>query len=270
MRVTLVSLGLVLLFGSFPFVNAALVTGNPIYPFEQQLFESNLPDLGALYPNPHFARGLTADALYRVTFDSVKYLEGTTGSAGFTLLVLLPMALIFSLMLLAEMALLFGAMSLAFVVSVFSGMAYLRYVCGALPLFFLIMPSMFEYVSVNARKMFYALVSVSLVSVMLNLLYLPSSGWIHRDFDIGVSLDEHSREEFITTRIPVRRAVRTLNALSRRDLRVAFPAVGYICQGRSKFGPLRRSKSRPVGEGVAVFVGRLERSLRSPFRAAQA
>ena len=43
-----------------------------------------------------------------------------------------------------------------------------------------------------------------------------------------------------------------------------------FCQGRSKFGPLRRSKSRPVGEGVAVFVGRLERSLRSPFRAAQA
>ncbi len=42
------------------------------------------------------------------------------------------------------------------------------------------------------------------------------------------------------------------------------------CQGRSKFGPLRRSKSRPVGEGVAVFVGRLERSLRSPSRAAQA
>ena len=47
------------------------------------------------------------------------------------------------------------------------------------------------------------------------------------------------------------------------------PLTG-ICQGRSKFGPLRRSKSRPVGEGVAVFVGRLERSLRSPFRAAQA
>ena len=44
----------------------------------------------------------------------------------------------------------------------------------------------------------------------------------------------------------------------------------WRCQGRSKFGPLRRSKSRPVGEGVAVFVGRLERSLRSPFRAAQA
>ncbi len=44
----------------------------------------------------------------------------------------------------------------------------------------------------------------------------------------------------------------------------------YVCQGRSKFGPVRRSKSRPVGEGVAVFVGRLERSLRSPFRAAQA
>ena len=52
---------------------------------------------------------------------------------------------------------------------------------------------------------------------------------------------------------------------------VAFVhAADTVCQGRSKFGPLRRSKSRPVGEGVAVFVGRLERSLRSPFRAAQA
>ena len=48
------------------------------------------------------------------------------------------------------------------------------------------------------------------------------------------------------------------------------PYLKGIIQGRSKFGPLRRSKSRPVGEGVAVFVGRLERSLRSPFRAAQA
>ncbi len=48
------------------------------------------------------------------------------------------------------------------------------------------------------------------------------------------------------------------------------PLDSVVCQGRSKFGPLRRSKSRPVGEGVAVFVGRLERSLRSPFRAAQA
>ena len=49
-----------------------------------------------------------------------------------------------------------------------------------------------------------------------------------------------------------------------------LPQEQRRCQGRSKFGPLRRSKSRPVGEGVAVFVGRLERSLRSPFRAAQA
>ena len=57
-------------------------------------------------------------------------------------------------------------------------------------------------------------------------------------------------------------------AQAHSDLKVASRA--RRCQGRSKFGPLRRSKSRPVGEGVAVFVGRLERSLRSPFRAAQA
>ena len=57
--------------------------------------------------------------------------------------------------------------------------------------------------------------------------------------------------------------------LSRVDAKTGEERTGP-CQGRSKFGPLRRSKSRPVGEGVAVFVGRLERSLRSPFRAAQA
>ena len=53
-------------------------------------------------------------------------------------------------------------------------------------------------------------------------------------------------------------------------LKILYLLSALHCQGRSKFGPLRRSKSRPVGEGVAVFVGRLERSLRSAFRAAQA
>ena len=65
-----------------------------------------------------------------------------------------------------------------------------------------------------------------------------------------------------SNRLPVRRRIDyALNKSAGRMMN---------CQGRSKFGPLRRSKSRPVGEGVAVFVGRLERSLRSPFRAAQA
>ena len=59
-------------------------------------------------------------------------------------------------------------------------------------------------------------------------------------------------------------------ATSWRRVSQPLRSTGPECQGRSKFGPLRRSKSRPVGEGVAVFVGRLERSLRSPFRAAQA
>ena len=62
----------------------------------------------------------------------------------------------------------------------------------------------------------------------------------------------------------------TLRQVIERRRLVDLPLEGRNCQGRSKFGPLRRSKSRPVGEGVAVFVGRLERSLRSPFRAAQA
>ena len=65
----------------------------------------------------------------------------------------------------------------------------------------------------------------------------------------------------------------TLTTAWLADLQVTMPKLAngkVTCQGRSKFGPLRRSKSRPVGEGVAVFVGRLERSLRSPFRVAQA
>ena len=46
--------------------------------------------------------------------------------------------------------------------------------------------------------------------------------------------------------------------------------AGLNCQGRREIRPLRRSKTRPVGGVVAVFVGRLERSLRAPFRATQA
>ncbi len=58
--------------------------------------------------------------------------------------------------------------------------------------------------------------------------------------------------------------------MSRMTTRTIDGIGSHSCQGRSNFRPLRRSKNRPVGGSPAVFVGRLERSLRTPFRAAQA
>ncbi len=54
------------------------------------------------------------------------------------------------------------------------------------------------------------------------------------------------------------------------DQRRRLAAKANKCQGRSKFRPQRRSKNGAVGRKPAVFVGRLERILEAPFRAAQA
>ncbi len=78
-----------------PYVTALVITGNPVFPFFNEVFRS------PLYPPENFYDGrwageLTYRFLYDLTFESSRFMEGANGSFGIGVMVLVP-GLIFAL-----------------------------------------------------------------------------------------------------------------------------------------------------------------------------
>ena len=89
------TVSLFVFFGVIPYSTAWWLTGNPVFPFFNGIFQS------PFYPPVNFdsatifGKGVTWDILYRATFDSGKYLEATAGASGFQWLLLFLPATIF-------------------------------------------------------------------------------------------------------------------------------------------------------------------------------
>ncbi|MBC8166530.1 MAG: glycosyltransferase family 39 protein, partial [Bryobacteraceae bacterium] len=85
--------GLFLAFGIHPYLNAWIRTGNPLFPFLNQIFRSPQFALEPLL-DPRFRQGVNWRSLYDATFHTSRFLESQDGALGLSYLVLLPMTLI--------------------------------------------------------------------------------------------------------------------------------------------------------------------------------
>ena len=79
----------VLFIAAVPYVSAAIITGNPVFPFFNALFKS------PYYPHVNFSDArwsgkASTDILYNLTFHSSRFMEGSDGSFGLGHLLLLP------------------------------------------------------------------------------------------------------------------------------------------------------------------------------------
>ena len=196
--------------GVQPYLVAWLKTGNPVFPFFNAIFRS------AYYPiknfdNPLFHQGLGLDTLYRTVFESQQYLEASIGAAGFTWLFMLPMA-VFCILVKKDHRLIFlGVVGLFFCWAVFLNQSYLRYI---MPVFGI--AGILVAVGIKqACELSLLTKGVSLLvfgfSVALNILFLPSSGWVYRDFPINLLWSDHV--SYITTKAPQRAAINFVNTL---------------------------------------------------------
>lgn len=81
---------LFIVFGAPPYLNAWRQTGNPIYPFLNNVFKSPYFDTGpASAQDIRFRKPFTWKTPYEVTFRSTEYFEGRNGSLGFQYFLLL-------------------------------------------------------------------------------------------------------------------------------------------------------------------------------------
>ena len=199
--------------GSVPYLTAWRITGNPVFPFFNALFKSPLyPPIN--FEAPPFERYLSWDTLYRITFESPRYLEAVPGVAGFQwLLLLVPCAIaLVALPRRRKAAAALLVIAIAAVACVFQQTAYLRYVFPA-------MVVLFAFIGVGLGPLLQALPgsvvwpTVMWAAALLNVTYFHT-GTKYEDFPFQAAFSESARADFLTGRQAFRSIVAPLNELN--------------------------------------------------------
>lgn len=218
-RVLTFSIFLFLILGSMPYINAWWLTGNPVFPFFNKIFQSPLW-LPVNFEATAFGKGVTWDVLYRVIFHSDKYLEARPGASGFQWLILFLPSVAILLLCKQYRGLALLWVGVVGVFLVFHSTAYLRYVFAAgIILMAAIGVAIFSSSERNIYLKKTFAFSGALV-VLVNLIFF-SVGTVYADFPLHVIFNEESRRQYISRRQPIRTAVDLVNRLNMRRAPVA-------------------------------------------------
>lgn len=123
-----------LLIGAWPYVNAWVQTGNPVFPFMNHVFASALFPAGQGLHNPAYSTPLGPLSPWSLVLDSGRYLEARDGAMGLAGLFVLPLVAAYLALRRDRRALLLAALCALFFIAVFVQQAYLRYLIPAFAL----------------------------------------------------------------------------------------------------------------------------------------
>lgn len=214
---------LVVVIGAFPYVDALRLTGNPVFPFFNQIFQS------PFFPPENFRDmrwivGLTWDALPAITFHSDRYQEAMPGAPGFQWVVFFLPTLLLLLGGKAYRGLVLMLVGSLFVVLVFRSTSYLRYIFPVVALLSAAIAVAIERATSDGGAISRAPFLGGLLLVLfLNVLFLSSAAR-YGDFPLRPIFDVNARDEYIAARVPVRAAVDLVNRLNPEKRPVAFLA----------------------------------------------
>lgn len=204
----------------FPYAFAWLETGNPVFPFYNQIFKSPFfpptPFMDTRWVG-HFDWRL----LYDVTFASDRFLEANVGALGLTVILLLPIGIVAMIARpnkTGVVSLLLGA---AVMLPIASQVQYLRYFYPVLPI---LLVSGACGVSLLIKRIPERAATFALLGAVVgfNIYKIPSAGWLLQDFDLSAVFDSEKRRALVLATVPERLANLEINRLAGRSARVLY------------------------------------------------
>jgi 4-amino-4-deoxy-L-arabinose transferase-like glycosyltransferase len=201
--------------GIIPYATAWHLTGNPVFPFFNKLFQSPFyPSVKDFNTGSRYGEGFAWDVLYQVTFHTEKFLEGRQGASGFQwLLLFLPvlLVLLFSRRHRGVILFVVGVLSIALT---FQSQSYLRYV---FPSFVWVAAGMGVALSTVAHAdtvLSRRVLSIAgCTAVLLNLVFFKS-GTYFGELSLQPLMSPSGRETYLNNRLPIRNAVELVNKLN--------------------------------------------------------
>jgi hypothetical protein len=197
---------------ALPYANAWIRTGNPVFPFMNEIFRSPYFDASASFDNTLFDSHASWRTLYDVTFRSGKFLEAVPGAIGVSWLVLLPASLLAALA--GRGAPRVAAVcAVAFVVLVFAFQSYLRYILPALPVLAFLAGIAAAGATAGSPRARGAVAMLVLACAAAGLYLTPASNFIHRSIDLPPFAGSEAAEDLRAKLRPDQRMARVIDAL---------------------------------------------------------
>jgi putative flippase GtrA len=194
-----------------PYVVAYAKTGNPLFPFLSDKIPSPLIPPNAGLVDERFKRPLTWNTPYDLTFRTNLTYEGQNGSFGFQYLVLAPLG-VAALLLIRRRR---NAVSAAIVA--LGGAAIImrtqpnaRYVYAALPLLSVPFAALLGWVS-GTRWLYRGLLAFVVACTVMNLRFMPSASYYHRDFALRLPFSRAERDRYRAAAAPIRDVIDYFN-----------------------------------------------------------
>ncbi|MCH9789242.1 MAG: glycosyl transferase [Planctomycetes bacterium] len=218
---TVIGLFLFLAPGTIPYFTAFYKTGNPVFPFINQVFKSEFYPSVNFDSSTIFGKGLAWDFPYRVIFHTGEFLESHAGGSGFQWLLLLLPAIGFLVLNKNKRISLVLAVAAMSLLLTFQSVSYLRYVFPEWLLLTVVLGcSLFNGI-VRESIFQKTVVYLGLMTLGLNLIFFNSAAF-YGDFGLKPLLSDSHRKTFLKQRLPVRNAVEIVNQLNSEKSAVAI------------------------------------------------
>ncbi|HUQ92039.1 MAG TPA: glycosyltransferase family 39 protein [Bryobacteraceae bacterium] len=211
-RAAAVAAAILLCFAAPPYVTAWRITGNPIFPYQNNVFQSAHFDTTEAFRDGRFALGTNWRTLYDATFHSRRYMEGLDGSFGFQHLLFLPLVLLTLRREVPYLVKISLVVAVAAFLLIFRQQSYLRYVYPAMALFSIAIAwAMNEARSLDGQ-LYRAWALAAVAVVFLNIRFLPAAGWYANDLYFNIPRGAGRQHRYVEETAPVRKLVYYLNA----------------------------------------------------------
>jgi hypothetical protein len=194
---------------SLPYAKAYVQSGNPLFPFANNIFHSPYIDVDLV--DERFREPLTWLTPAQITFHTSRYFEGDDGSFGFQYFFFLPLfaALFLQMRSMRERSALLIGMVAAILIA--RGQPNARYLYPVLPFLTIASAAALARLRSIDPLLFRICVGALLAITALNLRFLPASNWYHRDFFLRPLFAERGRTEYVEGSAPVRLAIDFVN-----------------------------------------------------------
>jgi hypothetical protein len=204
-----------IIFSSGTLLITYIFTGNPVFPFYNNIFKSSLFPIEN-FNNPIYNSKITFTTLYDITFNSNKFLESRKGAVGFSLILFFIPITIYSIITKDKKFKILYLIAFVSFVTVFFIQSYLRYILPTLVIFNVLTICMIYKLCVKKNKFAFLLKSTVVILIVSNLFFLKSAGH-YGHLNNEALLSQKGRDNYIYSISPIRFAVDLVNILNVKD-----------------------------------------------------